>query len=160
MSWGEKQNPRHWVYLRESAQWHIRIGMTAYSWSRKRGKEGWWPMVGVYMSTLGWVVHYRGRGVYEHYRVGREVGCIRMNPPGSCRSANIWNSISQSIFHILLNLWSIQLVKITDNKNMCNQIQAFSWEEMQLGLIPGSLVCLVATFLGNYPPGLRLKFGR
>ena len=109
----------------------------------KEGKEEWWPMVGAYMSTMGW-----------------EVGGIKMNPPGSCRSANIWNSISQNIFYILLNLWSIQLVKITDNKNMCNQIQPFSWEEMQLGLIPGSLVCLVATFLGNYPPQLRLKFGR
>ena len=109
----------------------------------KEGKEEWWPMVGVYMSTRGW-----------------EVGGIKMNPPGSCRSANIWNSISQNIFYILLNLWSIQLVKITDNKNKCNQIQPFSWEEMQLGLIPGSLVCLVATFLGNYPPQLRLKFGR
>ena len=38
MSWSEKQNPWHRVDLRESAQWHIRIGMTAYSWSRKRGK--------------------------------------------------------------------------------------------------------------------------
>ena len=49
MSWSEKQNPGLRVDLRESAQWHIRIGMTAYIWSRKRGERG---------------VVAHGRGVY------------------------------------------------------------------------------------------------
>ena len=82
----------------------------------REGEEGWWgyiwaleavvwctTMVGVYMSTRRW-----------------EVEGVKMNPLGSCRNTNRWNSISQNIFHFC----SIhdQLVKITDNKKISNQI--------------------------------------